>query len=187
MILTELDLINMARVKLPDFSTYRGSEYWVCVLLDRQTKHWLNTKFLYANVKFVKALTQWDYAEYELSNQKQVTPPLNLPTLAILYDEWRSQGYEGSFLEFVQSLQGRDGVSPLSGYMLETPAGAVDGINATYTSSFDFIPETVKVYVNGLLMKRLQDFNTYGTNQINMSVSLGVGETIQIDYYKQLN
>lgn len=67
----------------------------------------------------------------------------------------------------------------------EVPSGLIDGSNATFQSAFDFVPETVAVYVNGLNQKRIQDFNTSGTRVISLSDSPGVGEEILLSYVRE--
>jgi hypothetical protein len=66
----------------------------------------------------------------------------------------------------------------------ETPSGSVDGSNATFTSSYPFVPETVSVTVNGLWQKRVENFNTTGDQTVTLATSPGVGEKILINYLK---
>jgi hypothetical protein len=64
----------------------------------------------------------------------------------------------------------------------ETPAGAVNGSNATFTSAYAFIPESVEVMVNGLTQRRVTDFNTSGNQTITLSDSPQAGDSIRINY-----
>lgn len=66
----------------------------------------------------------------------------------------------------------------------ETPAGLIDGSNATFTTAFHFIPESVEVMVNGLYQKRIRDFNTTGNHTIILAISPGAGETLLVNYIK---
>lgn len=66
----------------------------------------------------------------------------------------------------------------------ETPTGAIDGSNATFQTAYDFVPESVEVYLNGLALKRIDEFNTSGTRQIILLISPNAGETILVDYLK---
>lgn len=66
----------------------------------------------------------------------------------------------------------------------ETPAGSVNGSNATFTTAFNFVPESVAVSVNGLRQKRVDDYNTSGANTILMSVSPEAGTSILVDYLR---
>lgn len=66
----------------------------------------------------------------------------------------------------------------------ETPAGAVNGSNATFTTAFPFVPESVMVDINGLGLKRVAHFNTTGTTTILLSDSPTTGEIITVTYIK---
>lgn len=64
----------------------------------------------------------------------------------------------------------------------ETPTGLVNGVNATYTSTFNFIPETVRVYLNGLIQRKPTDYNTSGNDTILFTTSPETGDEIRIHY-----
>ena len=66
----------------------------------------------------------------------------------------------------------------------EEPNGSVNGSNATFTVDFNFIPESVDVKVNGLTQKRVDDFNTTGTQTVILVNSPTSGENILISYIK---
>lgn len=66
----------------------------------------------------------------------------------------------------------------------ETPAGLIDGSNATFTTEFDFVPESVSVWINGLYQKRIADFNTSGLRTITLTASPGTGEHILVNYLR---
>lgn len=66
----------------------------------------------------------------------------------------------------------------------ETPSGAINGSNATYTSLNDFIPETLEVFLNGIRQTVLGDYNTSGNTTIQFVTSPGTGEVLRINYIK---
>lgn len=66
----------------------------------------------------------------------------------------------------------------------EVPSGAVNGSNATYTSSYSFSPESVEIYLNGVKQKIIDDYNLSGGNNILFNVSPHTGEIILINYIK---
>lgn len=66
----------------------------------------------------------------------------------------------------------------------EVPSGLINGSNATYTSAFLFIPETLRVHVNGIRLKPGDEYVSTGMNTITMSVSPEVNDIILIDYKK---
>lgn len=71
------------------------------------------------------------------------------------------------------------GSPPITG---EVPTGDVNGVNATYTTYYDFVPGTVSVTVNGLEQRLVTDFQTIGTNQIVFTESPQTGDSIQVTY-----
>lgn len=119
MILSELDLINVARTRIPDINT-TGQSCMVSVMLDRDTQHWLGTKQKFANLTFEKdtkdGVLQWSYVGYSFANQKGVGTVVNMPTMAILYTEWRRGGYDGSLVEFLEGLNGKNATNYIRRY-----------------------------------------------------------------------
>lgn len=67
----------------------------------------------------------------------------------------------------------------------EAPTGLVNGVNATFTTAFDFVPESVEVFIETSRMSLLDDYNTAGTRTINFYVSPLAGEKIRINYQRQ--
>lgn len=67
----------------------------------------------------------------------------------------------------------------------ETPAGTIDGSNATFTTAFDFVPGKVAVFLNGLLQKLVTHYNTTGTDTIIFNDSPVSGDIIEVNYIKQ--
>jgi hypothetical protein len=66
----------------------------------------------------------------------------------------------------------------------ESPSGVLNGINATFNSALDFLPESLEVFLNGMKLKLIDDYNTSGNNTIQLSISPTTGETISINYIK---
>ena len=64
----------------------------------------------------------------------------------------------------------------------ETPNGAVNGSNATYTTAQPFEPASVSVFINGVNIINGVDYITTGTNTIILNVSPVVGDYIRINY-----
>lgn len=65
----------------------------------------------------------------------------------------------------------------------ETPGGAINGSNATFTTSLPFSAVVVKL--NGMVQKIIDDYQVIGTQQIVFLVSPGVNDKISVDYIKQ--
>ena len=66
----------------------------------------------------------------------------------------------------------------------EVPSGALDGSNATFTTQYNFIPESVEVYVNGQRQKLGADYTTAGTQTINLTFSPASSEVLTVDYQR---
>jgi hypothetical protein len=64
----------------------------------------------------------------------------------------------------------------------ETPSGAVNGSNATYTTAQQFEPASVSVFINGVNIINGVDYITTGTNTIILNVSPIVGDYIRVNY-----
>lgn len=64
----------------------------------------------------------------------------------------------------------------------ETPSGAVNGSNATFTTSQNFVPETVQVFINGVSQTNAVDYTTSGTTTITLNVSPVSGDYIRVNY-----
>jgi hypothetical protein len=62
--------------------------------------------------------------------------------------------------------------------------GLIDGSNATFTTEFSFVPETVETSINGLVLDRGVDFNTSGDQTIIYVSSPEVGDIILVNYVK---
>lgn len=66
----------------------------------------------------------------------------------------------------------------------DIPQGLIDGINSLFITNFNFIPESVEVYLNGVRQKLIDDYQTIGNNNIQFLISPTIGESILIDYIK---
>lgn len=66
----------------------------------------------------------------------------------------------------------------------EAPAGAINGSNATFTTAFAFVPESVQVSINGLEQRAGVDFVTSGQNTIIFTDSPQTGDYVETDYQK---
>ena len=64
----------------------------------------------------------------------------------------------------------------------ETPSGLVNNSNATYTTAFAFVPESVELFINGLRHKRILDFTTSGTTTVMLTDSPLTGDLLQLNY-----
>jgi hypothetical protein len=64
----------------------------------------------------------------------------------------------------------------------ETPLGLINGSNAIFSTSQNFVPESIQVFINGISQTNSIDYTTSGTNTINMNVSPIVGDYIRVNY-----
>lgn len=88
-------------------------------------------------------------------------------------------------VNIAQGLTGPPGASSVTAQVVgETPGGAVNGVNATFTTAFAFVPESVAVFMNGMMQKKIDEFNTSGSNTILLTFSPATGETILVNYLR---
>lgn len=66
----------------------------------------------------------------------------------------------------------------------EVPAGAINGSNATFVTEFEFVPESVQVFINGLAQIVTEGFITSGQQTIMLSVSPLAGEKVSVNYLR---
>lgn len=64
----------------------------------------------------------------------------------------------------------------------ETPIGAVNGSNATFTTAQNFVAESVQVFINGVSQTNGVDYTTSGSTTITMNVSPVSGDYIRVNY-----
>lgn len=65
----------------------------------------------------------------------------------------------------------------------EVPAGAMDGSNLLYTTSFTFQPSTLRVYWNGLHLRPSQDYaEGPGTDEFTMVYAPTSRDDLVVDY-----
>lgn len=85
----------------------------------------------------------------------------------------------------VLGLQGTPGPPGSSGgaSIDETPVGLINGVNATFTTAFDFSPDSVHVFLNGIAQRKPEDFNTTGNDTILFAVSPLTGESVRVNYF----
>lgn len=66
----------------------------------------------------------------------------------------------------------------------EEPDGLINGANATFTAKHKFNPETVIIYVNGLMQRKPLDFNTSGTRTILMAAAPDADDVLLVSYLR---
>lgn len=64
----------------------------------------------------------------------------------------------------------------------EKPIGVINGSNSIFTTSFDFVPLSVAVMVNGIMLSMPEEFYTTGNDTIHLSTSPVVGDIILVNY-----
>jgi len=66
----------------------------------------------------------------------------------------------------------------------ESPNGTINGSNATFTTDFDFVPESVLFFRNGLAQYNPTHYTTSGTTTIILNFSPIVGDVLTVNYNK---
>lgn len=64
----------------------------------------------------------------------------------------------------------------------ETPAGAVDGVNAVFATSYSFRPQTERVYLNGVRQRRGGDYSVNAPSTFTFVYPPRVGDVLLVDY-----
>ena len=77
-------------------------------------------------------------------------------------------------------------VPSISSYeeITEELIGVINGVNATFTTTFNFNPDTTIVFINGIKQKKPTHYNTVGNNTVLFADSPLVGDILEINYVK---
>lgn len=62
--------------------------------------------------------------------------------------------------------------------------GTINGSNATFTTTYNFEPDTTIIYVNGVKQNKPAHYNTSGSNTVIFSDSPQIGDILEINYVK---
>jgi hypothetical protein len=66
----------------------------------------------------------------------------------------------------------------------ESPIGTINGINNIFTSQNPFVPETVELFLNGIVQFKPAHYQTVGNNTLLISDSPLVTDTLLLNYIK---
>jgi len=68
----------------------------------------------------------------------------------------------------------------------DIPVGDIDGVNTTFSTTFDYTSGSLKVYLNGLRQKSGlgNDYIESGSNGLVMNVPPEIGDVLIVDYLK---
>ena len=99
------------------------------------------------------------------------------------YDIAVVNGFVGTQQQWLQSLQGQNSAANRN-VVNELPQGLINGINATFSSLFSFIPESVVIIVNGLIQSQPNDYITTGNNTLLLVIAPNVLDDVRINYIK---
>ena len=66
----------------------------------------------------------------------------------------------------------------------EEATGVIDGVNTIFTTSVPFVPTTITLWYNGILVRQLDDdgFNVTGLDTFTMKRAPTVGETLHVRF-----
>jgi hypothetical protein len=64
----------------------------------------------------------------------------------------------------------------------ETPTGAINGSNATFTTLQAFEPASITVLLNGVTIINGVDYYTTGTNTVILNISPVIGDYLRVNY-----
>jgi hypothetical protein len=66
----------------------------------------------------------------------------------------------------------------------EVPTGLIDGINANYTTAFDYIANKIEIYLDGMRMQRGVDWVETGSDTFQFTTPPAVSQILLVDYLK---
>lgn len=66
----------------------------------------------------------------------------------------------------------------------EVPSGVINGVNNTFTTAFNFVAGSVRVFVEGVTLTIVDDFQTIGSNTIQLVTPPLAGESLTVTYTK---
>lgn len=82
----------------------------------------------------------------------------------------------------VGNIQGPPGLSGAgAGVLNEIPSGAINGSNATFGTAQTFTAGTLRVYLNGLRQRQLEDY-VEGVQAFTMNIAPLLGDSLIVDY-----
>lgn len=67
----------------------------------------------------------------------------------------------------------------------EIPGGAIDGVNDTFTTYYNYKPVTLRVYLNGVRQLESGDYIETGDNTLEFIATPQNGDSVIIDYIRQ--
>jgi hypothetical protein len=170
--ITNADLPNATSIKREEFE-YIGSQIFT-----------LSNDYYQVFSVEVQGQGSLSLSQYNLiaPNQVEILDTLNINDyLVILYGE----DLQTTAIPYYTQAQIDVLVVAQNRIFNEVPYGNMDGINATFTSEFNFIPETLAVFLNGILQKIISDYNTSGNTVINLVNAPASIENLVINYTKQ--
>jgi len=68
----------------------------------------------------------------------------------------------------------------------EIPNGTLNGINATFTSVYNFLTSSVEVFLNGVKQTLIEDYQLSGGNTITFLVSPETTSIVTINYIRDI-
>lgn len=64
----------------------------------------------------------------------------------------------------------------------ETPGGVINGSNTVFTTAYNYQPDSIRVYFNGLREFNGEGYTESGPNTITFSEPLLSGDILRVDY-----
>jgi hypothetical protein len=80
-----------------------------------------------------------------------------------------------------QGIPGQAAAATLTVYG-ETPVGAIDGVNKDFTTAYAYSPTLIGIFLNGLRLKRIDDYRETGANSFQLISAPLVGDILCADY-----
>lgn len=67
---------------------------------------------------------------------------------------------------------------------MDAPTGVIDGVNVTFTTSAPFDPSIINVWLNGVLVRKVDDdgFVVTGASTFDLNEAPVLGDTVHVRY-----
>ena len=69
----------------------------------------------------------------------------------------------------------------------EVLSGLINGMNNSFTTEFDFVPESLEVLINGVTQEKIVDYINVGARTILFTQSIELGDKLLVNYLKKEN
>jgi hypothetical protein len=82
------------------------------------------------------------------------------------------------------SMGGGGGGGGITAVYGEIPTGTINGVNTIFSTIFAFTPNLLAVFLNGIRLRRTNDYTEIGSNTFQLVTAPLSGDSLSVDYIK---